>query len=149
MEELKKTQKKKRKRTLNLARKCLFSLDKSLITTPRNREQEKVEVDHLGAHFTDFKDLPLKVILSAWGYHITFDGFSFSPEAEVSLLHTEEDFYLKIRTFIDCFEFTDSQLAELWLLRRAETAYKLNSLDVENFCLSLVIMIRTARFRRG
>lgn len=148
MEELKKTQK-KRKRKLNLARKWLFSLDKSLITTPRNREQEKVEVDHLDAHFTDFKDLPLKVILSAWGNHVTFDGFSFSPEAEVSLLHTEEDFYLKIRTFIDCFEFTDSQLAELWLLRRAETARKLKVLDVENFCLSLVILIRTARFRRG
>lgn len=148
MEELKKTQK-KRKRKLNLARKWLFSLDKCLITTPRNREREKVEVDHLAAHFTDFKDLPLRVVLSAWGHHITFDGFSFSPEAEVSLLHTEEDFYLKIRTFIDCFEFTDSQLAELWLLRRAETARKLKVLDVENFCLSLVILIRTARFRRG
>ena len=71
MEELKKTQK-KRKRTLNLARKWLFSLDQSLITTPRNREQEKVEVDHLGAHFTDFKDLPLKVILSAWGVSYYF-----------------------------------------------------------------------------
>ena len=79
MEELKKTQK-KRKRKLNLARKWLFSLDKSLITTPRNREQEKVEVDHLDAHFTDFKDLPLKVILSAWGNHVTFDGFSFSQK---------------------------------------------------------------------
>ena len=148
MEELKKTQK-KRKRKLNLARKWLFSLDKSLITTPRNREQEKVEVDHLDAHVTDFKDLPLRVILSAWGYHTTSNGFSFSPEAEVSLLCTEEPFYLKICTFVDCFEFTDDTLAELWLLRRAETARKLKVLDVENFCLSLVIMIRTARFRRG
>lgn len=139
---------KRRKRKPFLARKWLFYLDETLKKIPRNSEREKVDVDHLDAHFTDFKDLPLQVVFSAWGYHSTFKGFSFSPEAEVPLLCTESPFYLKIRTFIDCFEFEDDKLAELWLLRRAETAHKLKALEVENFCLSLVIMIRTTRFRK-
>lgn len=140
---------KRRKRPPFLAKKWFYQLDETVRKIPRNLEKEKVDVDHLDAHFTDFRDLPLQVVLSAYGYHTTYNGFSFSPEAEVSLLHTEKSFYLKIRTFIDFFEFTDENLAELWLLRRAETAHKLKVLDVENFCLSLVILIRTARFRRG
>ena len=108
-----------------------------------------MEVDHLDAYFTDFKDMPFTTVLSVFGYHTTFDGSQFRPEAEVSLLHTEKDFYLKIQGFLDTFEFTDSDKAELWLLRRAETAYFMKKKLVENYLLSLVVMIRTAKVRRG
>ena len=116
---------------------------------PRNVEQEKVEIGHLDAYFTDFQDTEFTTVLSAFGYHTTFDDSSFRPEAEVSLLHTDEDFYLKIRGFLGIFEFTDSDKAELWLLRRAETAYFMKKNLVEHYLLSLVVMIRTAKFRRG
>lgn len=130
-----------------VSRKWRRELDQRFANIPRNVEQEKVEVDHLDAYFTDFKDMPFTTVLSAFGYHTTFDGSQFRSEAEVSLLHTEKDFYLKIQGFLDTFEFTDSDKAELWLLRRAETAYFMKAKLVENYFLSLVVMIRTAKYR--
>jgi hypothetical protein len=130
-----------------VSRKWRRELVQRFANIPRNVEQEKVEVDHLDAYFTDFKDMPFTTVLSAFGYHTTFDGSQFRPEAEVSLLHTEKDFYLKIQGFLDTFEFTDSDRAELWLLRRAETAYFMKAKLVENYFLSLVVMIRTAKYR--
>lgn len=139
--------KKIKKRTPILGRVWRKELDQKFAKLPRNVEQEKVDVDHLEAYFTDFNDMPFITVLSTHGYHITFDGSRFRPEAEVSLLHTERDFYLKIRGFLDIFEFTDSGRAELWLLRRAETAYFMKAKLVENYLLSLVMMIRTAKYR--
>ena len=139
--------KQKKKRPSILGRKWRRELDQRFANIPRNVEQEKVEVDHLDAYFTDFKDMPFTTVLSAFGYHTTFDGSQFRPEAEVSLLHTEKEFYLKIQGFLDTFEFTDSDNAELWLLRRAETAYFMQEKLVENYLLSLVVMIRTAKYR--
>lgn len=141
--------KKNKRRTAILGREWRKNLDNKFAKLPRNVEQEKVEVDHLDAYFTDFKDMPFTTVLSAFGYHTTFDGSQFRPEAEVSLLHTEKDFYLKIQGFLDTFEFTDSDKAELWLLRRSETAYFMKKSLVETYLLSLVVMIRTAKFRRG
>lgn len=132
-----------------VSRKWRRELDQQFANLPRNVEQEKVEVDHLDAYFTDFKDMPFTTVLSAFGYHTTFDGSHFRPEADVSLLHTDKDFYLKIKGFYEVFEFTDSDKAELWLLRRAETAYFMKAKLVENYLLSLVVMIRSAKFRRG
>ena len=139
--------KQNKKRLSILGRKWRRALDNQFATLPRNGEQEKVEVDHLGAYFTDFKGMPFTTVLSAFGYHSTFDGSNFRPEAEVSLLHTDKDFYLEIQTFFKTFEFTNSERAELWLLRRAETAYFMQEKLVENFLLSLVVMIRTAKYR--
>lgn len=141
--------KQNKKRPSILGRKWRRELDQRFAKLPRNVEQEKVEVDHLDAYFTDFKDMPFTTVLSAFGYHTTFDGSHFRPEAEVSLLHTDKDFYLKIKGFYEVFEFTDSDKAELWLLRRAETAYFMKAKLVENYLLSLVVMIRGAKFRRG
>lgn len=142
--------KKKSNRKLPLvSRTWRRELDQRFANIPRNVEQEKVEVDHLYAYFTDFKDVPFTTVISAFEYYTTFDGSQFRPEAEVSLLHTDKDFYLKIQGFLDTFEFTDSDKAELWLLRRAETAYFMKNSLVENYLLSLVVMIRTAKFRRG
>lgn len=138
----------KRKHNI-LGRDWRKELDQKFAKLPRNVEQEKVEIGHLDAYFTDFQDTEFTTVISAFGYHTTFDGFSFRPEAEVSLLHTERDFYLKIRGFLDIFEFTDSDRAELWLLRRAETAYFMKAKLVENYLLSLVVMIRTAKACRG
>ena len=89
------------------------------------------------------------MILSAWGSQVTSDGFVFIPEAEVSLMCVDSPFYLKIRGFFETLEFTDSDKAELWLLRRAETAYFMKEEAVMNFLLSLVVMIRTAKRHRG
>lgn len=139
----------KEKRPSILGRKWRREMDQQFATVPRNVEQEKVEVDHLDAYVTDFKDMPFTTVLSAFGYYTTYDGYHFRPEAEVSLLHTDQDFYLKIQGFLDTFEFTDSDKAELWLLRRAETAYFMKAKLVENYLLSLVVMIRSAKFRRG
>lgn len=130
-----------------VSRKWRRELDQRFANIPRNVEQEKVEVDYLAAYFTDFRDMPFTTVISAFGYHTTFDGSQFRPEAEVSLLHTDKDFYLKIQGFLDTFEFTDSDKAELWLLRRAETAYFMKAKLVENYLLSLVVMIRTAKYR--
>ena len=141
--------KQNKKRPSILGGKWRRELDQRFAKLPRNVEQEKVEVDHLDAYFTDFKDMPFTTVLSAFGYHTTFDGSHFRPEAEVSLLHTDKDFYLKIKGFYEVFEFTDSDKAELWLLRRAETAYFMKAKLVENYLLSLVVMIRSAKFRRG
>lgn len=140
--------KNKNKSTI-LGRKWRVGLDKQFVDVPRNVEQEKVDVDHLDAYFTDFKDMPFTTIISAFGYHVTFGGSHFRPEAEVSLLYTDTDFYLKIQGFLDTFEFTDSDKAELWLLRRAETAYFMKKKLVENYLLSLVVIIRSAKVRRG
>lgn len=141
--------KQKKKRPSILGRKWRRELNQQFAKLPRNVEQEKVEVDHLDAYFTDFKDMPFTTVLSTFRYHISFDGSRFRPEAEVSLLHTDKDFYLKIQGFLDTFEFTDFDKAELWLLRRAETAYFMKKRLVENYLLSLVLMIRSAKFRRG
>ena len=141
--------KQNKKRPSILGRKWRRELDQRFAKLPRNVEQDKVEVDHLDAYFTDFKDMPFTTVLSAFGYHTTFDGSHFRPEADVSLLHTDKDFYLKIKGFYEVFEFTDSDKAELWLLRRAETAYFMKAKLVENYLLSLVVMIRSAKFRRG
>lgn len=130
-----------------LGRTWRKDLDNRFAKLPRNVEQERVDVGNLGAYFTDFKDTKFTTILSAFGYHITFDGSCFLPEAEVSLLHTDKDFYLKIKGFYEVFEFTDSDKAELWLLRRAETAYFMKAKLVENYLLSLVVMIRSAKHR--
>lgn len=141
--------KKNKKRTTILGRDWRKELDQKFAKLPRNVEQEKVEIGHLDAYFTDFQDTEFTTVISAFGYHTTFDGFSFRPEAEVSLLHTGKDFYLKIHGFFETFEFTDSDKAELWLLRRAETAYFMKKKLVENYLLSLVVMIRTAKACRG
>ena len=141
--------KKNKKRTTILGRDWRKELDQKFAKLPRNVEQEKVEIGHLDAYFTDFQDTEFTTVISAFGYHTTFDGFSFRPEAEVSLLHTGKDFYLKIHGFFETFEFTDSDKAELWLLRRAETAYFMKKKLVENYLLSLVVMIRTAKVCRG
>ena len=141
--------KKNKRNTAILGREWRKDLDLKFTTLPRNVEQEKVEIGHLDAYFTDFQDTEFTTVLSAFGYHTTFDGSRFRPEAEVSLLHTDKDFYLKIRGFFETFEFTDSDKAELWLLRRAETAYFMKKKLVEHYLLSLVVMIRTAKFRRG
>lgn len=138
----------KRKHNI-LGRDWRKELDQKFAKLPRNVEQEEVDIGHLDAYFTDFKDTDFATILSTQGYHITFDGSQFRPEAEVSLLHTEKDFYLKIQGFLDTFEFTDSDRAELWLLRRAETAYFMKKKLVENYLLSLVVIIRSAKVRRG
>lgn len=138
----------KRKHNI-LGREWRKELDNQFAKLPRNVEQEKVEIGHLDAYFTDFQDTEFIIVLSAFGYHSTFDGSHFRPEAEVSLLHTDKDFYLKVQGFLDTFEFTDSDKAELWLLRRAETAYFMKKKSVENYLLSLVVMIRTAKVRRG
>ena len=140
--------KNKNKSTI-LGRKWREGLDKQFVDVPRNVEQEKVDVNHLDAYFTDFQDTEFTTVISAFGYHTTFDGSRFRPEAEVSLLHTERDFYLKIQGFLDTFEFTDFDKAELWLLRRAETAYFMKKKLVETYLLSLVVMIRSAKARRG
>lgn len=139
--------KQNKKRPSILGRKWRRALDNQFATLPRNVEQEKVEVDHLDAYLKDFKGMSFTTVLSAFGYHSTFDGSNFRPEAEVSLLHTEKEFYLKIQGFLDNFEFTDSDKAELWLLRSAETAYFMKAKLVENYLLSLVVMIRTAKYR--
>lgn len=130
-----------------LGRKWRKDLDKQFAGLYRSVEKEKVDVNHLDAYFTDFNNVLFTTVLSTQGYHITFDGSSFQPEAEVSLLHTDKDFYLKMQTFFKTFEFTDSERAELWLLRRAETAHFMKATWVENYLLSLVIMIRTAKYR--
>lgn len=122
-------------------------LDQQFANLPRNVEQEKIEIGCLSACFKHFADFEVKVVLSAFGYHLTFDGYRFIPEAEVSLLHIDKDFYLEIQTFFKTFEFTNSERAELWILRRAETAYFMKAKLVENYLLSLVVMIRTAKYR--
>lgn len=138
-----------KKRTPILGRVWRKDLDQQFAGLHRNVEKEKVEIGHLDAYFTDFQDTEFTTVLSTFGCHTTFDGFSFRPEAEVSLLHTDKDFYLKIRGFFETFEFTDSDKAELWLLRRAETAYFMKKKLVENYLLSLVVMIRSMKARRG
>jgi hypothetical protein len=136
-----------KKRPSILGRKWRRVLDNQFATLPRNVEQEKREIGHLDTYFRNFKDIEFTTVLSAFGYHTTFDGSLFKPEAEVSLLHTDKDFYLKIKGFYEVFEFTDSDKAELWLLRRAETAYFMKAKLVENYLLSLVVMIRSAKHR--
>lgn len=130
-----------------LGRNWRKELDQQFANLPRNVEQEKREIGHLDTCFRNCKTIEFTTVLSAYGYHITFDGSLFKPEAEVSLLHTDKDFYLKIKGFYEVFEFTDSDKAELWLLRRAETAYFMKAKLVENYLLSLVVMIRTAKYR--
>jgi hypothetical protein len=130
-----------------LGRKWRKELDQQFANLPRNVEQEKREIGHLDTYFRNFKHIEFTTVLSAYGYHITFDGSLFKPEAEVSLLHTDKDFYLKIKGLYEVFEFTDSDKAELWLLRRAETAYFMKAKLVENYLLSLVVMIRSAKHR--
>ena len=122
-------------------------LDNKFAKPPRSVEQEKREIGHLDTYFRNCKNIEFTTILSAFGYHTTYDGSHFRPEAEVSLLHTEMDFYLKIQGFYEVFEFTDSDKAELWLLRRAETAHFMKAKLVESYLLSLVVMIRTAKYR--
>lgn len=139
--------KQNKKKPSILGRKWRRELDQRFVTLPRNVEQEKHEIGHLDTYFRNCKSIEFSTILSAFGYHITYDGFHFRPEAEVSLLHTDKDFYLKIQGFYEAFEFVDSDKAELWLLRRAETAYFMKAKLVENYLLSLVVMIRTAKYR--
>lgn len=139
--------KQKKKRPSILGRKWRRDLDQQFAKLPRNVEQEKREVGHLDTYFRNFKNIEFTAVLSTFGYHTTFDGSLFKPEAEVSLLHTETDFYLNIKGFYEVFEFTDSDKAEIWLLRRAETAYFMKAKLVENYLLSLVVMIRTAKYR--
>lgn len=136
-----------KKRPNILGRKWRRELDQQFATLPRNVEQEKVEIGRLDAYFIDFKSMQFKTVLSAFGYQVTFDGLSFCPEAEVSLLYTDKVFYLEIQGLLGVFEFTDSDKAELWLLRRAETAYFMKAKLVENYLLSLVVMIRSAKYR--
>lgn len=131
-----------------IARIWRKDLDKQFKNMPRYVEKEKVQVGHLVGYLQDFRDTDFKVILSAWGYQVTTDGFVFTPEAEVSLLCAETPFYLKISGFFETLEFTDSDKAELWLLRRAETAYFMKEDSVMNFLLSLVVMIRSAKNRK-
>ena len=139
--------KQKKKRPSILGRKWRRDLDQQFAKLPRNVEQEKREVGHLDTYFRNFKNIEFTTVLSTFGYHTTFDGSLFKPEAEVSLLHTETDFYLNIKGFYEVFEFTDSDKAEIWLLRRAETAYFMKAKLVENYLLSLVVMIRNAKYR--
>ena len=139
--------KQNKKRPSILGRKWRRDLNQQFTNSPRNVEQEKREIGHLDTYFRTFKHIEFTTVLSAFGYHTTFDGFLFKPEAEVSLLHTDKDFYLKIQGFYEVFEFTDSGKAELWLLRRAETAYFMKAKLVESYLLSLVVMIRTAKYR--
>lgn len=139
--------KQNKKRPSILGRKWRRDLNQQFTNLPRNVEQEKREIGHLDTYFRNCEDIEFTTIFSAFGYHTTYDSSHFRPEAEVSLLHTEEDFYLKIQGFYETFEFTDSDKAELWLLRRAETAYFMKAKLVENYLLSLVVMIRTAKFR--
>lgn len=82
-------------------------------------------------------------------YKVGSKIFETKEEAEVSLLCSESPFYLKICGFFETLEFTDSDKAELWLLRRAETAYFMREDAVMNFLLSLVVEVRTAKYRRG
>lgn len=131
-----------------IARIWRKELDKQFKNMPRYVEKEKVQVGHLTGYLRDFRDTDFKVILSAWEYQVTTDGFVFTPEAEVSLLCSESPFYLKISGFFETLEFTDSDKAELWLLRRAETAYFIKEDAVMNFLLSLVVEIRTAKHRK-
>lgn len=138
-----------KKRPSILGRKWRRELDQQFATLPRNIEQEKFEIGHLDTYFIDFKNMQFKTILSAFGYQVTFDGSSFCPEAEVSLLYTDKDFYLKIQGLLGVFEFTDSDKAELWLLRRAETSHFMKKKLIENYLLSLVVMIRSAKYRSG
>lgn len=135
------------KRPRILGRKWRRELDQGFATLPRNVEQEKREIGHLDTYFRNCKNIEFTTVMSAFGYHITYDGSNFRPEAEVSLLYTDKNFYLKIKGFYEVFEFTDSDKAELWLLRRAETAYFMKAKLVENYLLSLVVMIRTAKYR--
>lgn len=131
-----------------IARLWRKDLDKQFKNMPRYVEKEKVQVGHLARYLRDFRDTDFKVILSAWGSQVTSDGFVFIPEAEVSLMCVDSPFYLKIRGFFETLEFTDSDKAELWLLRRAETAYFMKEESVMNFLLSLVVMIRSAKNRK-
>lgn len=137
------------KRPRILGRKWRRELDQEFATLPRNVEQEKIEIGCLSACFKHFTDFEVKIVLSAFGYHLTYDGYRFIPEAAVSILHTDKDFYLEMQTFFNTFEFTNSERAELWLLRRAETAYFMKEKLVENFLLSLIVMIRSAKYRNG
>lgn len=139
--------KQNKKRPIILGRKWRRELDQRFANIPRNVEQEKREIGHLDTYFRNCKNIEFTTVLSTSGYHTTYDGSHFRPEAEVSLLHIEEDFYLKIQGFYEAFEFTDSDKAELWLLRRAETAHFMKAKLVENYLLSLVVMIRTAKYR--
>lgn len=136
-----------KKRPPILGQKWRKDLDLKFMSLPRNVKQEKREIGHLDTYFRNCKNIEFTTILSSFGYHTTYDGSHFRPEAEVSLLHTEKDFYLKIQGFYDTFEFTDSDKAELWLLRRAETAHFMKDKLVESYLLSLVVMIRTAQYR--
>lgn len=138
-----------KKRPSILGRKWRRELDQRFANIPRNVEQEKREIGHLDTYFRNCKNIEFTTVLSIFGYHTTYDGSHFRPEAEVSLLHTDKNFYLKIKGFYEVFEFTDFDKVELWLLRRAETAYFMKKSLVENYLLSLVVMIRTAKFRRG
>lgn len=139
--------KQNKKRPIILGRKWRRELDQRFANIPRNVEQEKREIGHLDTYFRNCKNIEFTTVLSTFGYHTTYDGSHFRPEAEVSLLHIEGDFYLKIQGFYEAFEFTDSDKAELWLLRRAETAHFMKAKLVENYLLSLVVMIRTAKYR--
>lgn len=139
--------KQNKKRPSILGRKWRRELNQQFAKLPRNVEQEKREIGHLDTYFRNCKNIEFTTVISAFGYHITYDGSHFRPEAEVSLLHIEGDFYLKIQGFYEVFEFTDFDKAELWLLRRAETAYFMKAKSVENYLLSLVVMIRTAKYR--
>lgn len=130
-----------------LGRNWRKELDQGFATLPRNVEQEKREIGHLDTYFRNCKNIEFTTVMSAFGYHITYDGSNFRPEAEVSLLYTDKNFYLKIKGFYEVFEFTDSDKAELWLLRRAETAYFVKAKLVESYLLSLVMMIQTAKYR--
>lgn len=137
----------KKKRPSILGRNWRKDLNQQFANLPRNVEQEKREIVHLDTYFIDFKNMQFKTILSAFGHQVTFDGLNFCPEAEVSLLHTDKDFYLEVQGLFGVFEFTEPDKAELWLLRRAETAHFMKKKLIENYLLSLVVMIRTAKYR--
>lgn len=139
--------KKDRGSSTTLGRLWRKELDNKFAKLPRNVEQEKREIGHLDTYFRNCKNIEFTTVISAFGYHTTYDGSHFRPEAEVSLLHTEKNFYLKSQGFCETFEFTDSDKAELWLLRRAETAHFMKAKLVENYLLSLVVTIRTAKYR--
>ena len=139
--------KKNRGSSTILGRLWRKELDNKFAKLPRNVEQEKREIGHLDTYFRNCKNNEFTTVISAFGYHTTYDGSHFRPEAEVSLLHTEKNFYLKIQGFYESFEFTDSDKAELWLLRRAEIAHFMKAKLVENYLLSLVVTIRTAKYR--
>ena len=82
-----------KKRPPILGRNWRKELDNQFAKLPRNVEQEKREIGHLDTYFRNFKDIEFTTVLSTCGFHTTFDGSLFKPEAEVSLLHTEMDFY--------------------------------------------------------